>query len=296
MITVLMITYGHKKFIEQAIAGVLMQKTNFSVELIIANDCSPDNSDEVIQKAISELPQNISVNYIKNDKNLGPNPNFVNAFKDIKSKYIALCEGDDYWTDPLKLQKQVDFLEANEDYSVCFHNVEEVDINGKTLGNYHVISEIEEKTYTIEDLANGNFIHTPSVVFRNQFEELPDWFLYCPIGDYPLHLLNASYGKIKYIPSQMASYRVGAGIWSRKSHEYRVINTILTLTLLINNFPWDKAVLNNLNKQYESLVDVLKNIPNSTHTVLGNPENAAYNLSFKKLLTILFKKIRYLKK
>ena len=117
-VSVCMITYGHEKFIEEAINGVLMQECDFVVELIIANDCSPDKTDAVIQNILCNHPRASWIKYIKHDKNLGMMPNFIFAMQECKGKYIALCEGDDYWTDPSKLQKQVDFLEANSDYVI----------------------------------------------------------------------------------------------------------------------------------------------------------------------------------
>ena len=105
-VSVVMITYGHEKFIREAIEGVLMQECDFEVELILANDCSPDQTDSVIQDIIKNHPKGCWIKYIRQENNIGMMPNFIFALKQCKGKYIALCEGDDYWTDPLKLQKQ----------------------------------------------------------------------------------------------------------------------------------------------------------------------------------------------
>src|SRR5690606_559849 len=91
-----------------------------------------------------------------------------------RGNYIALCEGDDYWTDPLKLQKQVDFLEVNLDYSICFHNVKIYNQEGKTFQKDTITRDVNETTGE-EELAKGNYIHTPSVVLRNDFN-IPLWF------------------------------------------------------------------------------------------------------------------------
>lgn len=103
--SVIMITYGHEKFIEQAINEVLMQEGDFEVELIIANDCSPDQTDAIIRNILENHPRASSIKYINHDKNLGIMPNFLFAMKEYNDKYIALCDGDDYWSDPLNLQK-----------------------------------------------------------------------------------------------------------------------------------------------------------------------------------------------
>ncbi|MCW3170513.1 glycosyltransferase [Chryseobacterium sp. 09-1422] len=113
-VSVVMITYAHEKFIEQAINGILLQKCNFNVEILIANDHSPDQTDDKIQGLLKNIfPDNISINYILREKNWGMLPNFFDTLSKASGDYIALCEGDDYWIDSLKLQKQVDFLEKN---------------------------------------------------------------------------------------------------------------------------------------------------------------------------------------
>ncbi|MDO9260985.1 MAG: glycosyltransferase, partial [Flavobacteriaceae bacterium] len=108
-VSVCMITYNHENYIQQAIEGVLMQTCNFEVELIIANDCATDKTDEVIQEIIKNHPNSSWIKYTNHSQNKGMMPNFIWAMQQCKGKYIALCEGDDYWTDPLKLQKQVEF-------------------------------------------------------------------------------------------------------------------------------------------------------------------------------------------
>ena len=115
-----MITYGHEKYIVQAVESIMMQQCEFDFELIISNDHSPDSTDYVIKKIIDEHPNSYKIKYHLQKNNIGMIPNFIFALNQAKSRYIALCDGDDYWTDPLKLQKQVDFLEANEDYSICW--------------------------------------------------------------------------------------------------------------------------------------------------------------------------------
>jgi hypothetical protein len=154
-----------------------------------------------------------------------------------KGKYIALCEGDDYWTDPYKLQKQVDFLEANEDYAICFHRVYEL-LDGRDPELSNLNTSLQEESYTIEDLAKGNFIHTPSVVFRNGLiKKYPEWFNKSPVGDYVLHMLNAEHGKLKYLPEPMAIYRRHAnGVWSGKSQLYQSTGWVSMLEHLASEF------------------------------------------------------------
>ena len=242
-VSVCMITYGHEKFIEQAINGVLMQVTDFEIELIIANDCSPDNTDIVIQNVLKNNPKASLIKYIKHEINIGMMPNFIFALNECKGKYIAICDGDDYWTDPYKLQKQVDFLEANEDYVLCFHKIKVHKVNGSIVdalsNNIKAIHQYE----TIEDLAlKGNYIHTPSVVFRNIIKEFPKEFSLSPIGDYFLYMLLAQYGKLKYLDETMCVYREGVGVWSGKDLFYRSFNTAYTHALLTNVFEENEKI------------------------------------------------------
>ena len=119
LLSVCLITYNHFKYIKQAIDGVLMQKVDFSWELIIADDFSTDGTREILLEYKKKYPQFITL--ILQEKNVGAAQNWLDLITSPKSKYIAYLEGDDYWTDENKLQKQIDFLEENEGYSGCFH-------------------------------------------------------------------------------------------------------------------------------------------------------------------------------
>ena len=235
IVSVCMITYGHEKFIEKAINGVLMQKCNFNVELLLVNDNSPDDTDKVVQNILKKHKNSSWINYIKNDKNLGMMPNFIFALKQCKYKYIAICEGDDYWTDLSKLQKQIDFLEQNSNYVLTFHKATILKINGTIVKDY--ITKVPTNHEKIEDLAQfGNYIHTPTVVFKNCVKEFPKEFELSPIGDYFLYMILAQYGKFKYIKDTMAVYREGVGYWSSKTYYQKCNNTNYAFVLLYNYF------------------------------------------------------------
>lgn len=240
-VSVCMITYGHEKYIRQAIEGVLMQQCDFEVELIVANDCSPDATGQVVNDIIKSNPRGSWIKYSNHDKNVGMMPNFVFALLESESKYIAMCEGDDYWTDPLKLQKQVDFLEANSDYAVCFHQVNVLKTNDEIVEDF--ITKVPENYETIDTLARlGNYIHTPSVVFRNIIKSFPPEFKQSPIGDYFLYMMLAKHGKLKYLEEKMAVYRDGVGIWSDKSEYFKNLNTAYTHALLVSYNNSDNSV------------------------------------------------------
>ncbi len=169
-ISIIMVTYGHEKYIREAIEGILMQRGDFNFELIIANDASPDATHQIVSEILKNHTNSDKICYIEQEKNIGMMPNFIFALQQAQGDYIALCDGDDYWTDPYKLQKQVDFLEANPDYVLSFHKVKILKPNGDLEEDF--ITNVPENYEIQETWAGlGNYIHTPSEVFRNVIKE-----------------------------------------------------------------------------------------------------------------------------
>jgi glycosyltransferase involved in cell wall biosynthesis len=204
IVSVLMITYNHESFISQAIEGVLMQKTNFPIELIIGEDNSKDKTRSIVKEFEFKNPKIIVAQYP--EMNRGAMNNFITVMQSARGKYIALCEGDDYWTDPYKLQKQVEFLEGNAEFSMCFHNALVVYENSREKS--HLFTSIDKVEYDIQDIIQKMwFISTPSIVFRSVLYEKPEWLNYVSAGDYALQLVLATKGKIGAINEVMAVYR-----------------------------------------------------------------------------------------
>lgn len=231
-VSVVTITYAHEKYIIDTIKGVLNQNYDGEIEFIIANDNSPDNTENVIKNYLKSIvvPSNISINYVKHDINIGMMGNFIWAVKQCSGKYIALCEGDDYWTDPVKLQKQVDFLEADNQYVMCFHKVNVLKVNGEIVDDF--LTKIPEQFHLRETLLiRGNYIHTPSVMFRNNLIDYPSLLDLSPIGDFLLYALLTKFGNIGYINESMAVYRHNAGVLS-KTIDRAFINE-LTMNLIL---------------------------------------------------------------
>lgn len=211
-ISIAMLTYNHEKFICEAIESVLMQKTNYKYKIIIAEDFSTDKTRKIVLDYQKKYPDKIKL--ILQDKNVGASQNNIDLLSNLEGKYIAALEGDDYWTDPLKLQKQVDFLEGNLEYVLCFHQVNILKTNGEIVDDF--ITKVPENYETIETLARlGNYIHTPSVVFRNIIKEFPFEFSQSPFGDYFLYMMLAEHGKLKYFKDKMAVYRFNVGVISQ---------------------------------------------------------------------------------
>jgi glycosyltransferase involved in cell wall biosynthesis len=210
LISVCLVTYNHVNYIAQAIEGVLMQQTTFPWELIIADDCSTDGSRSILLRYQEQYPHIIKL--ILQEKNIGAYRNWMDLIYAAKSKYIAYLDGDDYWTDASKLEKQVKFLELNSDYAICAHRVMQLEDNVlKTKPDL-----LSSQVLTIEDLAKGNILATLSVVYRNNLiEKFPTWLSVSPLGDYVLHMLNAKKGDIMIFNEVMGVYRIHeGGAWS----------------------------------------------------------------------------------
>lgn len=233
LVSVVMITYGHEKFIEKAINGILMQECCFGIELIIANDCSPDNTDNVIQNIVKKHPRGNWIKYVRHEKNIGMMPNFVYALKEAKSKYIALCEGDDYWCDSLKLQKQIDFLEVNSDFVMATHRVDEL-CDGKILSADWRWNK-ESVDYTLVDYLYQLFFHTSSVVYRNI--DLPNYINNPKIlqGDIAVFTYVLSKGKMHYFEDIMSVYRKHIGGVSNSLQHKDYLKNMISKVNIYNN-------------------------------------------------------------
>lgn len=207
MVSVLMITYGHEKYIEEAILSVLNQKTNFKCELIIGNDNSPDRTDEIVLKLIEENTNpNFLISYTKNESNLGMMPNFISIFKNANGKYLALCEGDDFWVDNLKLKKQVDFLESNLDYNMVVSNYNlYYQATNQKRQNRELFNR--NQVLTLKNYIAFNFGHTSTFLFRNNFK-LPNWVKNVRAGDQSIFILAVDNKKIKYFTDVFSAYRI----------------------------------------------------------------------------------------
>lgn len=251
------ITYNQVNYISKCIDGILMQKTNFDFEVIIGDDLSTDGTREVLEKYANDYPHLIRLN-LRTVRGVGipGKENFISTLKMCEGEYVSLCEGDDYWTDPYKLQKQVDFFEANPDYVLSFHQVKILKPNGELVSDF--ITKVPENYETIETLARlGNYIHTPSVVFRNVIQEFPFEFSLTPIGDYFLYLLLAEHGKLKFMDGEMAVYRYGVGIHSVKTKLQNVKSSLELFALLLSSLKDDK-VKEIIHQRIQYLITVLE--------------------------------------
>ncbi|HXX56646.1 MAG TPA: glycosyltransferase [Nitrospirota bacterium] len=225
-VSVLMITYNHEAYIAGALNSVLMQRVNFDYEIVIGEDCSTDNTRNIAIDYQKKHPDKIRL--FLPEKNIGMIGNFIATYKACEGEYVALLEGDDYWTSPDKLQRQVDFLDAHPECSECFHNVNEVYDTRPELNHPFHRRRLKKRIFTLSDIISHNFIPTCSTIFRNRlFGEFPEWFSSMPMGDWPLHVLNAEHGTICYMDEILAAHRVHeAGVWSGLENTAILVNSI----------------------------------------------------------------------
>lgn len=210
------ITYNHEKYIAQAIEGFLLQKTSFPIEIIIHDDASTDNTKKIVEQYARINPNLIFPIYQQvNQYSLGNKPFIKYVLPHCRGKYIAICEGDDYWTDPYKLQKQVEFLEKNPDYVVCYHDAKIVDQFGNLVADSKLPKNFR-RDYSSEELMKGAWALTLSIVFRNVVTEYPDEMFKVVNGDTFLMVLLGPYGKGKFLDQiQPAVFREHqGGVWS----------------------------------------------------------------------------------
>ena len=210
-LTVYCLTYNHEKYIQQTLESFLKQRTKYNFKIIVHDDASTDNTQRIIKEYAEQYPEIIKA-ILQKENQFSKGINVVEQFilPEIEGDYIATCEGDDYWIDECKLEKQIDFLEMHNEYSACVHN--SIFYNMKTgekkAFNSNITNAKDIKLADIIEGVNGVF-HTSSVVYRKEIAFQKYDFLKCMkgVGDYPKAILMALNGKIRYFPQEMSLYR-----------------------------------------------------------------------------------------
>jgi glycosyltransferase involved in cell wall biosynthesis len=230
-ISVLMITFNHARFIRQALDSVLAQKTDFSCEAVIGDDASTDGTGAIIAEYAEKFPDQIRL--LRHTQNIGMNANFADTLAACRGEYVAVLEGDDYWTDNAKLTRQAGFLDDHPDCVNCFHNVVVFSDDANALvEGYHAQPDGRQlmcapdlpARLSQNDLLKRNYIPTCSVMFRrSSVGQLPPWFTKLHLGDHPLHILCTEHGPAAYLPEVMGAYRLhSSSVWSGKSQLHRM--------------------------------------------------------------------------
>ena len=249
LVSIYCLVYNHGQFLRDCLEGFVKQQTNFPFEAIVHDDASTDNSIFIIQEYAEKYPNIIKPIYEKEnlyskDKNLLR----ATILDKAQGKYIAYCEGDDYWTDPHKLQKQADFLESHPDYAMCFHPVNKV-MNGEVVGND--VHSLNETDFCADQIIayGGCFCASPSLMVRGDVSrDVPLFRQIADVGDYPLQVWAAHKGKVHYIPQIMGCYRIQANSWTAN------VKPGSNIAHLKNRISWLEEYNRHINYKYDSAV------------------------------------------
>lgn len=281
------LVYNHEPYLRDCLEGFVMQKTNFPFVAIIHDDASSDGSAAVIREYEKKYPDiikpiyEIENFYTKHNRLV----QIMNAaIESTGAKYIAMCEGDDYWIDPRKLQKQVDFMETHPEYSLCFHKVKILIQGTGEIKEEFIVRDMPGKS-TISDLAKGNYIHTPSVLYRkfHNVQEQYQKMMPCLPGDYVMWMLQAEKGDLYKFEEPMAIYRYGSGVWSTShtvKNDVAYLGSLNRLYVTIT----DEQARKNIQEQ---IMDITESIIYMEHDLHQIRTSKAYCLG--KVLVRLFK-------
>jgi glycosyltransferase involved in cell wall biosynthesis len=224
-ISIAVIAYNHERFIGDTFRGIAMQQFSGTIEIVIGDDCSPDRTRELARAFAEQHP---NVRLLFHERNLGMVGNWTATIDACQGRYIALCEGDDYWTDPLKLQRQFDLMEQHPEHSLCWHPVDVVEEGVQRAYPYAPGMEVA----TLEDIVRSHFIPTCSVLFRNGLlQGWPDWIGRVMSMDIALELMLAMHGTAVRIETVMGAYRQHPGGIS-KTPEHAMLGALRLLFLL----------------------------------------------------------------
>lgn len=295
-VSIICITYNHEQYITEAIKSFLMQKTTFSFEVIIQDDASTDNTPAIIKKYAKKFPNIIKPIFNVKNRFSQPRKNvLLLAVPHAKGQYIALCEGDDFWTDPNKLHIQITAMMEHSYCDVSFHPVWRQNISQKDqkkIISRHIKSNHIFHTKDLI-LGSGGFCPTVSRIFKkNIFENIPDWFLDVPVGDYFLQILGSLNGGALYIDKAMAVYRCGThGSWTERMG--RDENFVYDYYIRMQKSLQDMNIYLSKKYTYEfNIIQKKMNFHMSVHPVLSTKRKKEIYKTHKKQFSLL-KKIFY---
>ncbi|WP_221388193.1 glycosyltransferase [Clostridium perfringens] len=266
LVSINCITYNHEKYIGEALESFMMQKTNFDFEIIVSDDFSTDNTVEVVKKFQKKYPNKIRL--IEGKKNIGARQNGMRAHNNSLGKYVAICEGDDYWTDCNKLQKQINYMEKNRDCSMVFHNAEKINDKTKKSEGFMINKNLKSKKILIKDFFELQFIPTASILYKKELKDnMPSWYMDAITGDLPFNLILIANSYAYYMNDIMSVYRVGnsqsmMGKWKLRSNnlDFQINHSQGYLDILKNfnefsNFKYDDVIKEEIkNREFEILI------------------------------------------
>lgn len=269
LVSIRCLVYNHEPFLRQCLDGFVMQQTTFPFEAIIHDDASTDGSAAIIREYAEKYPDIIKPIYETENqysKRDGSLRRIMDAAMHPSAKYIAICEGDDYWIDPLKLQKQVDFLESHKDYMMaCCRSMQYSMLTDSFVKDQACYEE--SKTVEVEDviMLGGAFIPTCSIVYRSFVAgDYPEYCRQCHVGDWPLQLLCAIRGKVYYFNNAMCVYRIeNKNSWTGQSHHISFQNKLAGIyseVIMLNGLIHDNSCYNSILVKKRNRIIIL-NVP-----------------------------------
>jgi len=209
-VSVLVVTYNHEQFVRQALDSALAQQLTQPYEILVSEDCSTDGTREIVHGYAERYPH--VVRLLLSERNLHSNEVVARGFRAARGRYVALLDGDDYWTSDDKLHTQTRLLDARPDLTMCFHNVQVVNERSRSIGRlWNAPGQPVESG--LHELLRGNYIATSSVMYRRMaVAEIPAWYEgFFPVTDWPLHFLYAREGRIGYLDRTLGCYRLHSG-------------------------------------------------------------------------------------
>lgn len=312
LVSVSVITYNHEKYIRQCLDGILMQNVNFPYEVLVHDDASPDGTADIIREYEAKYPDIIKPIYqTENQYSQGKAASKFN-FDRARGKYLAFREGDDYWTDPGKLQKQVDFLEAHPEYIATVHRVKAIDEHGEAL-DIPGFTDVVEHVFTIDEYVRRSLpSQLASLVMRNVFLTLDprtlDLFYSCKAnGDERLSLLLVMMGDIYCFSEVMSTYRrivSGGTSWNARMYGKNMAYSVYKQRLALQQFAEEafgfklpasilynillsalvKTVRNPNLTNFKIMFDIAWDMPNKCSMVVYHLTRTPYYL--KRIITI----------
>ena len=258
LVSVAMTAYKAERSLPHAIDSVLAQRINFSIEIIVSDDCSPDGSGAIARAYQQRHPHIVRI--LERERNVGMQRNYYETFAMCRGKYIAWLDGDDYWTDPDKLTGQVEALEADASICLCGHYVRWIAQGGEVTRERY--PDRPAGRYGLQDILRRNFLPSPSVVFRNGIQRgLPTWYFdIAPLADWPVHILAALSGDILLLDGIMADYTLSpeGACWG-KGEQYWYARDAAFYELIESMVPAHRRLVKReKGKRYEALSFLLR--------------------------------------
>jgi len=239
-VSIICMTFNQESYIKKTIEGFLMQNTDFKFEILIHDDASTDSTPQIINEYAEKYPDLIKIiQQSENQYSQKPTlPTYI-TIGAAAGKYMAICEGDDYWSATNKIQRQVELLEQYSQINLCYHECDRLQDNKlikASIAKCAIFKKHSITSFAKVVKGGGAFISTPSIVMRSSaVKELPDFFLASPVGDYVLQVLSAAPNGAIKINEAMAVYRIASqGSWSSEQVNYSPQRNTTMLTSMVN--------------------------------------------------------------